>query len=61
MLCIQLAMTYLPFMNRLLHTAPIAWWWWVVMTAIGCAVFVLAELKKGVAFMLHKQRIRAVA
>jgi magnesium-transporting ATPase (P-type) len=46
MLGFQLAMTYLPFMNRLFHTAPIALWWWGVMSAIGFFVFALAELKK---------------
>jgi Ca2+-transporting ATPase len=45
-LAVQLVMTYLPVMNRLFHTAPIEWWWWPLMTAIGFAVFTLAELKK---------------
>jgi magnesium-transporting ATPase (P-type) len=46
LLGLQLSMTYLPFMNRLFHTEPVEWWWWVVMTGIGLAVFVLAEMKK---------------
>jgi len=46
MLAVQLALTYLPVMNRLFHTAPIELSWWGVMTAIGFAVFTLAELKK---------------
>ena len=46
MLGVQLALTYVPLMNRLFHTAPIDLWWWGVMTAIGAFVFVLAEVKK---------------
>jgi len=46
MLGVQLALTYVPIMNRLFHTAPIDLWWWGVMTAIGLFVFVLAEVKK---------------
>ena len=46
MLGVQLALTYLPTMNRLFHTAPIELWWWGVMTGIGFAVFALAELNK---------------
>ena len=46
MLGVQLALTYVPLMNRLFHTAPIEPWWWGVMTAIGLLVFVLAEARK---------------
>ncbi len=46
MLGVQLALTYVPIMNRLFHTAPIDLWWWGVMTAIGLLVFALAETKK---------------
>lgn len=46
MLLVQLGMTYLPIMNRLFHTRPIAWWWWVVMTGIGLLIFMLAEARK---------------
>jgi cation-transporting P-type ATPase F len=46
MLMVQMAMTYVPFMNRLFHTAPIDLWWWGVMSGIGLGVFVLAEARK---------------
>jgi cation-transporting P-type ATPase F len=46
MLCAQLAFTYLPVMNELFHSAPIAPWWWAAITGVGLAVFVLAELWK---------------
>jgi len=46
MLGVQLALTYLPTMNRLFHTAPIDLWWWGFMTGIGIAVFALAEVTK---------------
>jgi cation-transporting ATPase F len=46
LLAAQVAMTYLPLMNRLFHTAPIAPGWWAAMTGVGFAVFGAAELKK---------------
>lgn len=46
MLGAQLAFTYIPIMNRLFHSAPIDWWWWGVMTGVGIAVFLAAEVKK---------------
>ncbi len=46
MLGAQLALTYVPLLNRFFHTAPIELWWWGLMTAIGLLVFALAELKK---------------
>jgi Ca2+-transporting ATPase len=47
MLLAQLAYTYLPIMNRLLHTTPLDAWWWGVVFGAGGVVFVLAEAKKG--------------
>jgi magnesium-transporting ATPase (P-type) len=46
MLLTQLAVTYVPFMNGLLHTAPIDLWWWGVMSGVGGLIFVIAETKK---------------
>jgi Ca2+-transporting ATPase len=46
MLLLQLAWTYMPFMNRLFHTAPIHWTWWLWFTGAGFVVFALVELKK---------------
>jgi cation-transporting P-type ATPase F len=46
MLLTQLGVTYLPFMNTLLHTAPIDLWWWGLMTGVGALIFVIAEAKK---------------
>ena len=43
MLLAQLAWTYVPFMNRLFHSAPLAWWWWAAFTGLGLVVFVLTE------------------
>lgn len=46
MLLTQLGVTYLPFMNTLLHTAPIDLWWWGVMTGVGVLIFIVAEARK---------------
>ena len=49
MLFLQLAWTYVPLMNRLFHTAPLAFSWWVLFSAAGGAVFGLVEAWKLVA------------
>lgn len=46
MLLAQLAFTYLPWMNRLFHTEPVAPIWWLYLTGVGVVVYVLAEAKK---------------
>ena len=46
MLLTQLAFTYLPLMNSLLHSQPFDAWWWLVISGAGLAVFMLAEAKK---------------
>jgi len=46
MLLTQLGFTYLPIMNRLLHSQPFDAWWWLPISGAGLAVFVVAELKK---------------
>jgi magnesium-transporting ATPase (P-type) len=46
MLLTQIGFTYLPVMNRLLHTEAIPLQWWLVLSVIGLAVFLAAEAKK---------------
>ncbi|MBX3270750.1 MAG: HAD-IC family P-type ATPase [Sandaracinaceae bacterium] len=46
MLVAQLAFTYVPFMNRLFHTAPLDLGWWLYFTLAGGLVFAAVELKK---------------
>jgi cation-transporting P-type ATPase F len=46
MLVAQLGFTYMPIMNRLFHSAPLDAEWWLVLTALGGAIFVGAELAK---------------
>jgi Ca2+-transporting ATPase len=46
MLLAELAITYLPLMNRLFHTAPLRLVWWGAFTVVGGVVFALVELKK---------------
>jgi magnesium-transporting ATPase (P-type) len=46
MVLAQVAMTYVPLLNRLFHTAPIDAWWWGVIGAAGLLVYALAEAKK---------------
>jgi cation-transporting P-type ATPase F len=46
MLLTQLLFTYVPFMNRFFHSAPIPAIWWGYMSLAGAAVFVLVEATK---------------
>ncbi len=58
MLLVQVGVTYLPLLNRLLHTAPIDLWWWGVMTGVGFAIFAVAEIKKVIAVRMPASSIR---
>lgn len=49
LIAVQLAVTYVPFMNILLGTAPLALEYWMWPLAIGLIVFVMVELEKWVA------------
>ena len=49
MLLAQIAFTYLPVMNRLFHTSPIAWIWWVYFSVAGVIVFASVETYKVIA------------
>lgn len=46
LLVVQLAVTYVPFMNILLGTEPIALGYWVWPLLIGLSVFIIVELEK---------------
>jgi hypothetical protein len=59
MLVAQLAYTYFPPMNRVLHSEPIDAWWWAVFTGAGFAIFAVAEVKKLVAGARRSAKARA--
>jgi Ca2+-transporting ATPase len=46
MIALQLAFTYVPFMNRIFHSAPIDWdaWWRILLT--GFAAYVIVGIEK---------------
>lgn len=43
---LQLALTYLPFMNTLFHTAPLGWGPWVAVLVLSAGAYVVVELEK---------------
>ena len=45
-LLFQIAFTYLPAMQHLFGTAPLAAWHWLVITAVAFGVYVIVELEK---------------
>ena len=45
-LLLQVAFTYLPSMQHLFGTAPMAAWHWLVITAVAFGVYLLVELEK---------------
>ncbi len=46
MMATQLAFTYLPFMNRLFHSAPIAAAEWLPIVAVGLAIYGVIGFEK---------------
>lgn len=49
MLC-QLAFNYLPFMNRIFHTAPVDALSWLVTTAVGLSIYTIVGFEKWIRF-----------
>jgi magnesium-transporting ATPase (P-type) len=43
---LQLLFTYLPIMNRLFHTAPIAWDVWSIIIITGILIYLVVEVEK---------------
>jgi cation-transporting ATPase F len=43
---LQLALTYLPFMNTLFHTAPLRWEPWLAVVLLSAGAYVVVELEK---------------
>jgi Ca2+-transporting ATPase len=58
MLAAQLAWTYIPFMNRIFHSAPIAWQEWLDILVVGVAGFFLIGLEKTIRLRIHHSRKR---
>jgi magnesium-transporting ATPase (P-type) len=46
MLLLQLAFTYVPFMNTIFRSAPVDWEAWAITLPIAAAVFAFGELEK---------------
>ena len=59
MVLLQLAVTYLPFMNTVFGTAPLGWKYWIAPILLGAAVFVVVEIEKFVMRRLDTARARA--
>ncbi|MCD8351280.1 MAG: cation-transporting P-type ATPase [Planctomycetaceae bacterium] len=58
MVALQLAVTYIPFMNTVFHTTPLPlsdWWYPMVL---GLVVFVVVEIEKGIMRTLDARRMR---
>jgi cation-transporting P-type ATPase F len=50
MLVAQLLFTYAPVMNRLFHSAPLAWEQWLAIVATGLAVYLAVGFEKWLRF-----------
>jgi len=46
MVALQIAYTYLPVLNYVFQSSPIAWQQWVVILALGVAVYLIVEIEK---------------
>ena len=56
MVVLQLAITYLPFMNRVFGTQPMALRDWVLPALLGFTVLIVVELEKGFMRWLDARR-----
>ena len=56
LIAVQLAVTYVPFMNVLLGTVPLEAEFWVWPMGIGISVFVIVELEKWIIRLFNKSR-----
>lgn len=50
MIVLQLGFNYLPFMNRMFHTAPVDWVSWVAVTAVSLGIMAIVGFEKWVRF-----------
>ena len=50
----QMAFTYLPFMNRLFHTAPVRAEAWLYIVAIGVLAYVVVGVEKSITNRMRK-------
>ena len=46
MIVLQLAFTYVPFMNTIFHSAPIDPVWWLSILGVGLAIYLIVEAEK---------------
>ena len=55
---LQIAFTYLPFMNRLFGTAGLSFTDWLIIMGIGLAVMLLVELEKWIVRMVRNRKLQ---
>jgi Ca2+-transporting ATPase len=46
MIALQVAFTYVPFMNTIFHSAPIDPVWWLSILGVGLAIYLIVEAEK---------------
>ncbi|WP_165041499.1 cation-transporting P-type ATPase [Dysgonomonas sp. ZJ709] len=58
LILLQLGITYLPFMNNVFGTTPLALGDWVYPFILGFVVFVVVEIEKGIMRQIDKAKIK---
>ena len=61
MIALQIALTYLPFMNAAFQTAPLPASDWLLVTALGAAVFFVVGVEKWISARLRNRQAPARA
>jgi Ca2+-transporting ATPase len=56
MILLQLAFTYIPFMNTAFGSAPLAAWMWLPIIGIGILAFFVVEIEKAITVRVRKLR-----
>lgn len=61
LIVLQLAFTYLPFMQTLFHTTSITWREWAITAGLSVAIFVATEIEKAIAAAIEKRNVSVTA
>ncbi|GAF15547.1 LOW QUALITY PROTEIN: cation transporting ATPase [Bacillus sp. JCM 19045] len=58
LIVLQLALTYIPFMNTVFQTTPLAFSQWTIPVLMGLFVFVVVEMEKSISRKVLKREVR---
>ncbi len=60
MILLQIAYTYLPFMNIAFHSEPVQFTDWLIIVGVGAVIFLVIELEKASQNMMNSKKINHI-